>query len=208
MIHMHWQIFKSNNQDGKLFLPGRHMFSFTFSIRGKEKKVKRKKGSYGIFSFFFCAKASELSPSPVPSRLHCYYLHHHHHYEFVCCFNARGGGKRKEKLSFVSCCCSRRRRSVPKKRGADYLLSPKRIYRKKKLKKPAFFYKKTFCTLLVIFFRGKLQLAMSLPASSKCSLGWKFRKLRFPLPPPFFPLPRQFHIISNEQHRPPAAAVG
>ena len=109
------------------------MFSFTFSIRGKEKKVKRKKGSYGIFSFFFCAKASELCPSPVPSRLHCYYLHHHHHYEFVCCFNARGGGKRKEEGETLFCfllLLPPPPQFCTKKEGADYLLSPKQISRK------------------------------------------------------------------------------
>ncbi len=80
------------------FLPGRHMFSFTISIRGKEKKVKRKKKVLTVFfPFSFVPKrASYVRPSPVPSRLHCYYLHHHHHYEFVCCFNARGGGRKEE----------------------------------------------------------------------------------------------------------------
>ena len=95
MIHMHWQIFKSKKQDGDFFKTGTSYVFLSFSIRGKEKKIKKRFLRY-FFSFFFCAKASELCPSPVPSRLHCYYLHHHHHYEFVCCFNARGGGKKEE----------------------------------------------------------------------------------------------------------------
>ncbi len=62
-----------------------------------------------------------------------------------------------------------------KERWDDYLLSPKRISQKIIIRNSQLYFLKR---ILFFFgekcFREKLQLAMSLPASSKCSLGWKF----------------------------------